>query len=224
MNTKFSKITKRAVGTGIAAAALLALPLAVSQVTGNSFPLLSGNAYAEQGQGAGQGQGGPGHGRDQQGGGSEMGGGGGGAAGGGGAGQVPSAAAGGQGQGGGREPGGTGGTGSAGGGSSAILGRLSMARAYLSPNFDPSKIDDPEAPLANIDAYKTAVELGDTNLDTLAGFLAKVATAPITGASILKVNDMLGITDAFTATGVDAEALAEQVNTLVKESRDEGEE
>lgn len=114
--------------------------------------------------------------------------------------------------------------GSPGSTSAVKLGRLSMARAYLSPSFDPSKIDDPEAPLAYLDAYKTALEDSantPVTLEQLATYLAGVATAPITGASILEVNTILKVTDQFTATGISADALATRVNELVKENREE---
>lgn len=137
---------------------------------------------------------------------------------------------------GGGKPDDTGGGGTSSGG--VILGRLSMAKAYQSPKFDPSKIDDPEAPLANLEAYRTILLDGKVypadgsdpidvapTLENLASYLAKVATAAINGDSILTVNGYLedyqsGVEAAFAATGIDPDALATRVNELVKENRE----
>jgi hypothetical protein len=126
--------------------------------------------------------------------------------------------------------------------SGVILGRLSMAKAYAAPNFDPARVDDPEAPLANLEAYRTILLEGmvypadgsepfavEATLDNLAEYLAKVATAPIAGDAIETVNSYLdeyqdgGVTAKFDATGISAAELAEKVNELVKENREEEE-
>jgi hypothetical protein len=94
------------------------------------------------------------------------------------------------------------------------LGRLNMARAFLSPGFDASKIDDPEAPLMQIIAYKDAVEAGDEDAAILA--LAKAATAPIKPSTITKLNKILGISE-FKWDVEDFAAAAEAKNKELRE-------
>ena len=102
-----------------------------------------------------------------------------------------------------------------GSGSSGIsgsdLGRLNMARAFLSPGFDPTKIDDPLAPLKRIIAYST--EIMDGNYKSAAQALADAATAPISEATVTKLNDLLGINPSWDGMSLaDFAALAQSLN------------
>jgi hypothetical protein len=71
------------------------------------------------------------------------------------------------------------------------LGRLNMARAFLSPGFDAAKIDDPEAPLMQIIAYKDA--LASSKWDAAVLALAKAATAPISTLTVTQLDMILGV-------------------------------
>lgn len=156
---------------GAAASALLAGSLLMAEIPNTWSPV--GQAVAAE---AGKGQGGPaaGHGKS-------------GAA----RGKAALSAIGGS--------GGTGGSGSTVSGSK--LGRLNMARAFVSPGFDISKIDDPLAPIAQVALYKETLS-GDATAESIeiAGVaLGNAATVnPVTLETVTKVNEILGITTTWT--------------------------
>lgn len=84
--------------------------------------------------------------------------------------------------------------------SSSKLGRLNMARAFVSPGFDITKVDDPLAPIAQIALYKDLVtDPVLVDIDATGTALGNVATvSPVTPTTVLKVNELLGISPSLT--------------------------
>ena len=94
--------------------------------------------------------------------------------------------------------------------SASKLGRLSMARAFVSPGFDITKVDDPLAPLAQIALYKEIITSDYVTWETIeaAGTaLGNVATVnPVTLDTIEKVNELLGIETSWPDVALEAVA------------------
>lgn len=129
------------------------------------------------------------------------------------------------------------GSGSSGSSSSATkLGRLSMAKSFLSPGFDITKVDDPDAPIAQIYAYSLVIAAPlpaddpattenetDVAINAAGVSLGTAATVvPVTLSTVKAVNSAAG----FTTTWSD-EALSQvaAIATTTVESRrtEEGE-
>jgi hypothetical protein len=80
--------------------------------------------------------------------------------------------------------------------SGSKLGRLNMARAFVSPGFDITKVDDPLAPIAQVALYKDIASTATSDEQAeLAGIaLGNAATVnPVTAETVNKVNTILGI-------------------------------
>ena len=93
--------------------------------------------------------------------------------------------------------------------SASKLGRLSMARAFVSPGFDITKVDDPLAPLAQIALYKDMVTgtYDGSLIDAAGTALGNVATVnPVTLDTIEKVNELLGIETSWPDVALEAVA------------------
>lgn len=167
--SKSNRAVGKSAGVQLAIAGLLAAPLMLVGVDSGDISFISG-AQAQQG---GHGQGGPGGG----GGGQGKGGGAGAAAAGGGAGgggvKVPST-------------------------STSKMGRLNMARALVSPGFDINNVDDPLAPIAQVNLAVTLLSNPMTSTDdvTAAGTaIGNAATVtPVTADTVTKMMDLAGAT------------------------------
>lgn len=108
--------------------------------------------------------------------------------------------------------------------SSSKLGRLNLARAFMSPGFDVTKIDDPLAPLAQIALYKDIMtEPGNVtaeDIETAGTALGTVATVnPVTLSTVEKVNDLLQINTSWTEA--DLLAVAEKATEVLLAGRDD---
>ena len=112
----------------------------------------------------------------------------------------------------------------AGGGqvSGSKLGRLNMARAFVSPGFDITKVDDPLAPIAQISLYRDTIT--DTYSDealTVAGTaLGNAATVnPVTVDTVTKLNSILKLQTTWTTSQL--EALATKATEVLISRRTE---
>lgn len=113
---------------------------------------------------------------------------------------------------------------SAGGGqvSGSKLGRLNMARAFMSPGFDITKVDDPLAPIAQISLYRDTITdpYSDDALTVAGTALGNAATVnPVTVDTITKVNSILKVQTSWTSAQL--EALATKATEVLTSRRTE---
>lgn len=122
------------------------------------------------------------------------------------------------------------------GGAAGKLGRLSMAKSFLSPGFDITKLDDPSAPLAQVYAYSVIVGAPlpsddpatpeneqTTAIDAAGNALGSAATVvPVTLTTIKNLNTAAGFTTSWSDAALTQVAA---VATSVVEARrtEEGE-
>jgi hypothetical protein len=112
----------------------------------------------------------------------------------------------------------------AGGGqvSGSKLGRLSMARAFVSPGFDITKVDDPLAPIAQISLYRDTVTdaYSDEALTVAGTALGNAATVnPVTVDTVTKLNSILKLQTTWTTSQL--EALATKATEVLVSRRTE---
>jgi hypothetical protein len=112
-----------------------------------------------------------------------------------------------------------------------------MARSFLSPGFDISKVDDPDAPIAQIYAYSQVIaaplpaddpattENEQTAAITAAGTsLGTAATViPVTLATVKQVNSLAGFTTTWSDTAL-TEVASVATATVEARRSEEGEE
>lgn len=197
MKSAISKSFNRAaIVAGVGALGLVAATM-IPHVGGSSFELVAAANAAEKGAGGEKG-----HGKR-------------------GAGTSGSAATGGS-TGKGGKPAGTGG----GQVSGSKVGRLNMARAFVSPGFDIANVDDPAAPIAQIALYKDVVtdEYSPEALDVAGTALGNAATVnPVTLDTVTKINTILQVDTTWTTDQLTALA-AKATEVLVARRTEEGEE
>lgn len=169
MISKSNPAVGKSIGLQLAIAGLVAAPLMLAGVEGSHFSIVTA---AQAQQGGGHGQGGP----SGAGGGQGKGGGAGAAAAGGGAGggiKVPST-------------------------STSKMGRLNMARALVSPGFDINNVDDPLAPIAQVNLAVTLLSSPMTSTDEVTAAGTAIGTAatvtPVTADTVSKMMDLAGAT------------------------------
>lgn len=93
--------------------------------------------------------------------------------------------------------------------SGSKMGRLNMARAFVSPGFDISKVDDPLAPIAQIALYKELItsDPTGTNVEAAGVALGNAATVnPVTLETVTKINTILAVTTTFNTAQLQAVA------------------
>ncbi|MBI1397307.1 MAG: hypothetical protein GC151_15150 [Betaproteobacteria bacterium] len=109
--------------------------------------------------------------------------------------------------------------------SGSKLGRLNMARAFVSPGFDIANVDDPAAPVAQIALYKDLIsgDYSDDALDAAATALGNAATVnPVTLDTVTKLNSILKVTTSWSTSQLDALA-TKATEVLVARRTEEGE-
>lgn len=110
--------------------------------------------------------------------------------------------------------------------STARLGRLNAAHAYLSPGFQSEHImseGESESPLYQLGRYQQELQGSNPDLQRAGEYLGNAATIDVTPAVVSRVNEMMGVTvTPAQAAAIAAAAEAQRLSN--KESHDEGEE
>ena len=97
------------------------------------------------------------------------------------------------------------------------LATYRIARECLSPGSGTSDLKTAVRRFQNYRYFMVEFPDSEFVLDNLAETLAHLVTAPLSAQKVESLNELLGLTDAFTKTGVDPGRLADRVNELAGE-------